>query len=608
MFRGISSLFRATAGAAAIFAVVTAVATGATINKGGNAGPVSTKTEVLSGKNVAPMLSATSAAALKAAEERYSAIVANGGWPKLTKTGLKKGVTGDAVEKLNNRLFIEGYLRAEGVQGEYAQTFTTATKDALARFQSNHGLVVSGQLDPRTLNALNVSAKERLATIRYNVPRLEIYQEKLGERYVVVNVPAAQIESVSSGRVYSRHNAIVGRPERPTPVVMTGISDVRFNPYWNAPASIVERDIIPKLKSGTSYLEEFDIKVFDGFGGPELDPGDIDWRDAVADDYHFRQEPGPQNAMATAKIDFKSPFGIYLHDTPEKQLFKSGSRFYSSGCVRVEKVDILLNWILNGQDGYNASKIAALAETLDRVDVEVAAQPQIRVVYLTAWPVGNTVAFRNDVYDLDTSGFTVGQPMPVGETSPDGTRYTLKPIPRLANEVNDGSWFFGGTARKDRKDAKPNVARNDNDEARSGVVLKNGVFVKTFVDSDKRAKPKLGKTADKKTKPSEKKSTLGVTWTSSNAKKPATKAVADKKIASGKKAKPETSKQVAAATNKDNKKTSAGAAAKKPASKSCVPAADGKLPKNCAPAANSPAKKPPAKTAAKPADKPAVAN
>lgn len=180
----------------------------------------------------------------------------------------------------------------------------------------------------------------RLSTIRANAPRIAEYSRDLGDRYVVVNVPAQQIETVSDNRVFSRHNAIVGRPSRPTPVVMTALSDINFNPYWNAPPSIVERDIVPKISSG--ILEEMNMKVFDGVGGPEVNARRINWRRTPADNYHFRQEPGGDNAMATAKINFSSPFGIYLHDTPEQHLFDTSNRLYSSGCVRVQKVAVLL--------------------------------------------------------------------------------------------------------------------------------------------------------------------------------------------------------------------------------------------------------------------------
>lgn len=415
-------------------------------------GPATTQTEVVADQALAPMLQSNSDALLQAAEQRYADIASRGGFPKVPKGNFKKGSKGAAVAVINQRLFMEGYLRVEGTQGEYASLYTTATEDSVSRFQRNMGIAVTGRVDGVTQFYLNIPVEDRLATIRANIPRLEIYEKNLGDRYLVVNVPAQQIETVNNGRVYSRHNAIVGRPERPSPVVITSLETVKFNPYWNAPVSIVEKDIIPKLRSGTQILSDMNIKVFQGIGGPEIDPRSVNWSSAVADDYAFRQEPGPENAMATAKVEFISPFGIYLHDTPERQLFNTSNRFYSSGCIRVDKMPILARWILNGQDGFGESKIATMAETLERLDVLIMDPPELRVAYLTAWPTSKgTVAFRNDVYKLDGTGFTVGQPMPVGETSPDGLRYVLKPLPRQIAEAAEAEGFglfhFGGVKK-----------------------------------------------------------------------------------------------------------------------------------------------------------------
>ncbi len=424
-------------------------------NSGGKA---TTVTEIVADGNVSPMLSPVGALGLQAALDRYEEIVASGGWPKVPGVKLKKGAQDEAVAALNRRLFVEGYVRREATEGEFAAVFTTATAEALARFQRNHGLKVSGALDPATAKALNVPAARRLATIRANIPRLAEYSRDVGPRYIIVNVPAAQLETVAGGRVYSRHNIIVGRPSRPTPVVMTALAEINFNPYWNAPASIVERDIIPKMLKGgaRNVMTQMNMKVFKGVGGPQVDPERVDWETAIADDYHFRQEPGGSNAMATAKISFPSPFGIYLHDTPEKHLFAAGARFFSSGCVRVEQVAIFLDWILSGQDYFDEnnqelideSRIAELAQSLERLDVKLTNPPQLRVTYLTAWTNNRgEVNFRPDIYELAGTGFVSGQPLPVGEVGEDGQRFVLKPVPRQPAAVEEaefeGFFLFG---------------------------------------------------------------------------------------------------------------------------------------------------------------------
>ena len=194
-------------------------------------GKATTETEVFTDQIVEPMLSVNGVAELQAAEAKYAAIVSSGGWPTVPRGTYKKGGDSNGIAALNKRLYIEGYVRPEAAEGEFASIYTTATQDAVMRFQRNNGLGVSGQVDGQTLQALNISAADRLATIRANIPRFVEYTKDLGDRYVVVNVPAQQIETVNGNRVYSRHNAIVGRPARPTPVVMTALSEIKFNPY-----------------------------------------------------------------------------------------------------------------------------------------------------------------------------------------------------------------------------------------------------------------------------------------------------------------------------------------------------------------------------------------
>jgi len=548
---------------------------------GGNGARATTVTEIVNDGSVTPFLTAGGAAALQAAEARFAQIVASGGWDRIPSGKLKKGVQSKAAIALNRRLFIEGYLREEATQGHYADIFTTATEDAVTRFQRNHGLAVTGTVDSATLKALNVSAERRLATIRANLPRATEYSRDLGPRYIVVNVPAVQIQTVSGGQVYSIHNAIVGRPSRPTPVVMTDVATIKFNPYWNAPASIVERDIIPRMRSSgaSRILRDMNMKVFDGVGGPEVDPDRINWRRAVVDNYHFRQEPGEQNAMRAAKIEFDSPFGIYLHDTPEQELFTTAERFYSSGCVRVEKVAIFLDWIIGGQDGIDANRIAALAETKERLDLKLIDPPQIRITYLTAWPGRNgEVNFRPDIYELDGSGFVMGQPLPVGETS-GGERYVLKPIPRDPSAVDADEAFgffnfgFGRSRNYDRTDS---------------VTNRTLFFDDSLGNGSKKLKKVKAATASASNWLTEKTNELK--------KKPL------KKSATAKKSKDKDKDKVAA---KKPPKTATGtASAKKVADKTiqtaaagtCKPEADGKLPAGCPPEA---VPKPKAKPVAK---------
>ena len=577
-----------------------------------NEAKVETTTGVVFDKNIRPMITPDSASQLRTIADRYRNIIAQGGFPTVPRGTYKKGSSGKGVVILNQRLFMDGYVRVEATQGEYANFVTSATDDGIRRFQRNVGLAVTGKVDAATLYHLNIPAKQRLRTISANIARLEVYQANLGDRYAIVNIAGQQIETVNNGRVYARHNAIVGRPSRPSPVIMTPITDINFNPYWNAPVSIVQADIIPKLRSGTQYLEDMNVRVFKGYQGPEVDPRRVNWRTANPSDYLFRQEPGSTNAMARAKINFKNPFGTYLHDTPEKQLFDSKTRFFSSGCVRVQDVAEFLDWVLNGQDGIDKARMASLEETLERLDVALQTPPMLLQVYLTAWPVGNTVAFRYDIYDLDQSGFTVGQPMPVGELSPDGQRFVLKPLPHLVEsleEGNSGGFFLFGKNRKSGKGSFfNNVSVSGNDQP-FGFRKKPSKKVWAFVNGDQvlvDAEPQADADAAKtpKSGTTQKKTLLASTSEKSNAKTKLKKKIGEKpglfdwtsyrkdQAAKSKKGK-KLVKMVKADDKKLAKKTTkvtdkSKTATKKPVVKkvdACKTAKDGKLPDGCKAAA-----------------------
>lgn len=412
---------------------------------GSKAGKAVTKTEVFADRSVAPMVSINSAGAMANALARYEAIAAQGGWNTLSGKTLGKGDDGAAVVALKRRLIPEGYLGADALSGETAQWFTAGVEKAVAQFQANNGLAVTGKTDKATVNTLNIPVSQRLATMRANLPRLQEYSKGLADRYIIVNVPSLQLEAVNFNTVFSRHNVIAGSPARPTPVTITKVSDINFNPYWNVPVSIVERDLLPRIRSkGISVFRDMDMRIYDGWNGPEVDPRTVDWDNVAADRYFFRQDPGEDNSMASVKINFPSPFGIYLHDTPTKSLFTTAARYLSSGCVRVDQVSLLINWILNNQDGWNPERIEAIKQSKERLDVKVANSPQVRTVYLTSWVNGaGQVNFRPDIYDLDGSGFVVGQPLAPGEFSDDGKRYVLKAQAYKVEEGPDQSESSG---------------------------------------------------------------------------------------------------------------------------------------------------------------------
>ncbi len=376
-------------------------------------GKLATRTEVVADRGLAAMLTPGSEEALLGAIAMYEEIVAGGGWPQVTGKKLSKGASGPHVETLRQRLVAEGYLPFESLYAEPADVYDDEIVAAVKAFQTNHGVAPVGNVGERTLAELNISAEARLFTLRENWPRVSAYLEGLGPRSILANIPSAQLETVEGGKVFSRHNIVAGKLDRPSPTLVSKVSNITFNPYWKVPASIVERDIVPKYLADPTYLDQMHIRVFDGVGGPEIDPSLVDWLSTSPERYFFRQEPGEHNSLATVKINFPNTHMVYMHDTPHRELFDGNARYESSGCIRIDQVSTVVNWIIDNQDGFNDTRYEMLTASEQPHDMYVRNPPDIRIMYLTAWATEDgAVNFRPDIYGLDGTGFTLGQPEP----------------------------------------------------------------------------------------------------------------------------------------------------------------------------------------------------
>jgi len=346
-----------------------------------------------------PVLSQETAFHVEGAIERYRQIVASGGWPRVNANkALKVGVQDNAVRELRRRLIVSGDLPRNA--GDSA-TFDTFLDGALKRYQARHGMTADGVVGNYTLAALNVSAPVRLGQLETNLVRLRSMSGYLGDRYVMVNIPAAQIEAVENGRVEQRHKAIVGKTDRQTPILSSRIHEVILNPYWTAPKSIIRKDIIPLMREDPTYLTRNKIRLFDQQGN-EVPPEMVDWSTEEAVDLRFRQDPGKINAMSSTKINFHNPHAVYMHDTPQQSLFGQFMRFESSGCVRVHNIQELTLWLLESSPGWDRARVEQVVASGVNTEVPLEVQIPVYFVYVSAWATdGGVVHFRDDIYKRD---------------------------------------------------------------------------------------------------------------------------------------------------------------------------------------------------------------
>ncbi len=346
-----------------------------------------------------PIFSPETVIYLEQAIAQYTNIVGMGGWPVVPAAKkLKLGVVDPDVEVLRKRLMISGDL---STRAGISQAYDTYVDAAVKRFQARHGLPADGVMGKYTYAAMNVSAPVRLGQLETNLVRLRSMSGFLGDRYVMVNVPAAQIEAVENGRIALRHTAIVGKVDRQTPILNSKINEIIINPYWNAPESIVRKDIIPLMRKNPQYLTENNIRIL-GPNGTEVDPATIDWNTEDAAKFRFRQDPGSGNAMASVKINFPSPENVYMHDTPQQSLFSKLMRFDSSGCVRVQNVRDLVTWLLRDTPGWNRQRFEQTIKSGESVPVQIPNPVPVYFTYISAWSTGDAVVhFRDDIYGRD---------------------------------------------------------------------------------------------------------------------------------------------------------------------------------------------------------------
>ena len=336
---------------------------------------------------------------LQQAIGEYQNNVSSGGWPTVnTQQKLEMGVADPAVQQLRQRLIISGDLpRSAGTNG----AFDSYVDGAVKRFQARHGLPADGAVGEYTLKALNVPAETRLGQLQTNLVRLQAMSGDLGRRYVMVNIPAAYIEAVENGRVASRHTAIVGKIDRQSPVLNSKIYEVILNPYWTAPRSIIQKDIMPLMRKDPTYLSRNAIRLFDGSGN-EVSPETVDWNAEKAPNLMFRQDPGKINAMSSTKINFHNEHQVYMHDTPQQGLFNKLMRFESSGCVRVQNVRDLSVWLLKDTPGWSRQQMEATIKSGVNTPITLAEEVPVFFTYITAWSAKDRVVqFRDDIYQKD---------------------------------------------------------------------------------------------------------------------------------------------------------------------------------------------------------------
>ncbi len=278
---------------------------------------------------------------------------------------------------------------------------------AVRRFQTEAGLEPDGRVGAGTMAALNRTPREVVDQLCVALDMRRGAAPAPRERHVEVNVPDFRLAVIEDGRSIMDMAVIVGRPDRATPMITTRMTAVQFNPPWGVPQRNASQDLLPRLRRDPQAVAQRGFRIFQRVAGEtvEIDPMTVDWH-AVHPQrfpYFIRQDAGDANALGRLKFIMPNGDDIFLHDTPDRHLFRRVDRAYSSGCIRLERPMDLLMLLLSGNGGWDQARAdRVLASRQTSITTLRRALP-IRLHYDTVVVRGTEVRVRQDIYRLDSA-------------------------------------------------------------------------------------------------------------------------------------------------------------------------------------------------------------
>lgn len=341
---------------------------------------------------------------LRKALADYRARVSKSDWPILPEgKKFEPGSTDPRVRILRRQLVLHGLLRADLFGGA---AFDQDVADAVKAFQERLGLDADGIVGPITRLALNVSNQDRIRQIELNMERARWLSPDRLDRYVYVNLASFNLTAYDNDVPVLESAIIIGRDARKTPVFSDRIVNLVLAPTWTVTPTIARLDLLPKLKKDPSYLQTKGIRVFSDWSATavEVDQTTIDWANMRpnAIPFKFRQDPGPLNALGGVRFSLTNDFFIYLHDTPDRNLFSKSRRSFSSGCIRVKEVLALAMFALNGDANWPIDRVQKAMEGPETKVVKLSKPLPVLITYSTAWvDDSGLLQFRDDVYGRD---------------------------------------------------------------------------------------------------------------------------------------------------------------------------------------------------------------
>jgi L,D-transpeptidase YcbB len=301
-----------------------------------------------------------------------------------------------------------GVAHAQGEETAYDERLWQAVRS----FQREHGLDPDGVISNATRSALNglseSSGRGSTQRLIANMERWRWMPDQLGELHVWDNVPEFAMRVVKKGQVVHSEKIIVGKTDTPTPIFSASMEFIVFRPEWGVPDSIKVGELWPYLRRGAGWYGVADTRILQrqnlqvSYNGRPVDARLVDWASVDIRQFQFIQPAGAHNVLGAVKFRFPNKHDVYMHDTPQRELFSRPVRTFSHGCIRVQNPLRLAEMLLAEDKGWSANQVARLLTGHDNNEIRLTRKIPVHVTYFTAVADDNgTVRYFGDIYGHD---------------------------------------------------------------------------------------------------------------------------------------------------------------------------------------------------------------
>jgi murein L,D-transpeptidase YcbB/YkuD len=340
----------------------------------------------------------------------YLKLAAEGDSPAvpIPQKGVRPRKPYDGITQLVARLHQLGDLAPDSALPTNPTRYDGEIVDAVKHFQRRHGLEPDGVLGKDTVTALNQPLSLRVRELELTLERYRWIPPNFPEPPIVVNIPEFRLRTMRKQPAeFLTMRVVVGKAMRTqTPAFADNMRYLIFRPYWNVPPSIQRSELIPKAQRDPNYLADHGFEVVSNSGGVVSDGSVSDgvMRGLRSGGYSIRQKPGPKNALGLVKFIFPNRYNVYLHSTPQQELFARARRDFSHGCIRVENPVALAAWVLRDKPAWTVDRIRTTMNGDTSVQVNLDKPIPVLILYSTAVvePDGE-VRFFEDIYGHDAA-------------------------------------------------------------------------------------------------------------------------------------------------------------------------------------------------------------